>query len=251
MTESTTPSGSASSPARPESPPHRPSASLPRARRSSSRRGREDHCRELAERIAAAGGRRAVRAADLTDERQVGDAVAACVDAFGRIDGLFSVAGGSGRRFGDGPIHEVTRRRLGSRRSRSTENAGAGLPRGRRADARPGAERVRDARLDPPHGQRHGDGSGAGALRDARLRRRARCDDRADDGDGSDLPRRSDPRQRRRAMADANADGRDAPPPTSRSSPSLDASSRSPARCSTRTRSLSRRSISSPTSRGR
>jgi NAD(P)-dependent dehydrogenase (short-subunit alcohol dehydrogenase family) len=30
------------------------------------------------------------------------------VASFGRIDGLFSVAGGSGRRFGDGPIHDVT-----------------------------------------------------------------------------------------------------------------------------------------------
>ena len=68
----------------------------------------EEHCRDLTERITATGGRAAFRAADLADEEQVGDAVAACVAAFGRIDGLFSVAGGSGRRFGDGPIHEVT-----------------------------------------------------------------------------------------------------------------------------------------------
>ncbi len=27
---------------------------------------------------------------------------------FGRIDALFNVAGGSGRRFGDGPVHEMT-----------------------------------------------------------------------------------------------------------------------------------------------
>jgi NAD(P)-dependent dehydrogenase (short-subunit alcohol dehydrogenase family) len=33
---------------------------------------------------------------------------AAAVARFGRIDGLFAVAGGSGRRFGDGPIHELT-----------------------------------------------------------------------------------------------------------------------------------------------
>jgi NAD(P)-dependent dehydrogenase (short-subunit alcohol dehydrogenase family) len=39
----------------------------------------------------------------------VEDAVNACVARFGRIDGLFSAAGGSGRRFGDGPIHTVTR----------------------------------------------------------------------------------------------------------------------------------------------
>jgi NAD(P)-dependent dehydrogenase (short-subunit alcohol dehydrogenase family) len=68
----------------------------------------EEHCRDLTERITAAGGRASFRAADLVDEGQVGDAVDACVAAFGRVDGLFSVAGGSGRRFGDGPIHEVT-----------------------------------------------------------------------------------------------------------------------------------------------
>lgn len=68
----------------------------------------EEHCRDLANRIVAGGGRAAYRAADLSDEQQADDAVRACVAAFGRIDGLFSVAGGSGRRFGDGPIHEVT-----------------------------------------------------------------------------------------------------------------------------------------------
>jgi NAD(P)-dependent dehydrogenase (short-subunit alcohol dehydrogenase family) len=67
----------------------------------------EDHCRELVERIGAAGGMADYHAADLVDEAQAREAVAACVATFGRIDGLFSVAGGSGRRFGDGPIHEV------------------------------------------------------------------------------------------------------------------------------------------------
>jgi len=68
----------------------------------------EGHCRELADRIVAGGGRAGFRVADLADEAQARDAVDACVAAFGRIDGLFSVAGGSGRRFGDGPIHEVS-----------------------------------------------------------------------------------------------------------------------------------------------
>jgi NAD(P)-dependent dehydrogenase (short-subunit alcohol dehydrogenase family) len=68
----------------------------------------EEHCRELANRLVADGARAAYRAADLADERQAGDAVDACVASFGRIDGLFSVAGGSGRRFGDGPIHEMS-----------------------------------------------------------------------------------------------------------------------------------------------
>jgi NAD(P)-dependent dehydrogenase (short-subunit alcohol dehydrogenase family) len=64
--------------------------------------------RELATDIESAGGRVAVHAADLTKESSVEGAVAACIDSFGRIDGMFSVAGGSGRRFGDGPIHELT-----------------------------------------------------------------------------------------------------------------------------------------------
>ncbi len=35
-------------------------------------------------------------------------AIAACVSAFGTFDGLYHVAGGSGRRFGDGPLHEIS-----------------------------------------------------------------------------------------------------------------------------------------------
>lgn len=46
--------------------------------------------------------------ADLAVEAEVEAAVTACVERFGRIDGLLSVAGGSGRRFGDGPLHELS-----------------------------------------------------------------------------------------------------------------------------------------------
>jgi NAD(P)-dependent dehydrogenase (short-subunit alcohol dehydrogenase family) len=67
-----------------------------------------DHARPLAEAIVAGGGRAAWVAADLTAETEVDGAIAAAVERFGRIDGLFAVAGGSGRRFGDGPIHELT-----------------------------------------------------------------------------------------------------------------------------------------------
>ncbi len=71
------------------------------------------HVAELVDDIRAAGAARhsAVDglAADLTDEQAVEQAVAGCVERFGRIDGLFSVAGGSGRRFGDGPIDTVGR----------------------------------------------------------------------------------------------------------------------------------------------
>ena len=63
-----------------------------------------EHARTLAERLPIAGWAET----DLTDEVAVDRAVTASLERFGRIDGLFSVAGGSGRRFGDGPIHTVT-----------------------------------------------------------------------------------------------------------------------------------------------
>jgi NAD(P)-dependent dehydrogenase (short-subunit alcohol dehydrogenase family) len=68
-----------------------------------------EHARDLATAIEAEGGTAGAAAADLTDGAQVRRAVEGCVERFGRIDGLFSVAGGSGRRFGDGPIHTVGR----------------------------------------------------------------------------------------------------------------------------------------------
>jgi NAD(P)-dependent dehydrogenase (short-subunit alcohol dehydrogenase family) len=65
-----------------------------------------DDCRALAESIAAAGGRCGWAAADLRDEA-AGDAIARCRHEYGRIDGLFAVAGASGRRYGDGPLDEI------------------------------------------------------------------------------------------------------------------------------------------------
>jgi NAD(P)-dependent dehydrogenase (short-subunit alcohol dehydrogenase family) len=62
------------------------------------------HARDLADRLPRA----AWAAAELTDEADVDAAVDAAIERFGRIDGLLSVAGGSGRRFGDGPLHELT-----------------------------------------------------------------------------------------------------------------------------------------------
>ena len=64
-------------------------------------------CVQLAEEVTADGGVCAWAQADLTIEGEADLAVGACLDRFGRIDGLFAVAGGSGRRFGDGPIHEM------------------------------------------------------------------------------------------------------------------------------------------------
>ena len=45
---------------------------------------------------------------DLTIAAEADRAMADCLAAHGRIDGLFNVAGISGRRLGDGPIHECT-----------------------------------------------------------------------------------------------------------------------------------------------
>jgi meso-butanediol dehydrogenase/(S,S)-butanediol dehydrogenase/diacetyl reductase len=74
-----------------------------------------------AERIAAPGpatdatgapeapaGRVVPHRADLTRDHQAAAAVAAAVERFGRLDAVFCGHGGSGRRFGDGPVHECS-----------------------------------------------------------------------------------------------------------------------------------------------
>jgi len=45
---------------------------------------------------------------DVTDPVQVANAVNMCIKEFGRLDVAFNGAGISGRRFGDGPVHECT-----------------------------------------------------------------------------------------------------------------------------------------------
>ncbi|MCO6456667.1 MAG: SDR family oxidoreductase [Pirellulaceae bacterium] len=45
---------------------------------------------------------------DATRPRAAVEAVQATRDRFGRFDGLYHVAGGSGRRLGDGPLHELS-----------------------------------------------------------------------------------------------------------------------------------------------
>lgn len=47
-------------------------------------------------------------AADLVESGAADRVVQACVAKFGRLDALFNVAGISGRKFGDGPLHECT-----------------------------------------------------------------------------------------------------------------------------------------------
>jgi NAD(P)-dependent dehydrogenase (short-subunit alcohol dehydrogenase family) len=58
--------------------------------------------------IRESGGAASSAIADLRSDPETEAAFAACLEEFGRIDGLFAVAGGSARRAGDGPVHEAT-----------------------------------------------------------------------------------------------------------------------------------------------
>lgn len=49
-----------------------------------------------------------VRWSDATLPETAPQAIEECLSAFGNFHGLYHVAGGSGRRFGDGPLHEIT-----------------------------------------------------------------------------------------------------------------------------------------------
>jgi NAD(P)-dependent dehydrogenase (short-subunit alcohol dehydrogenase family) len=66
------------------------------------------HLETLAAGIEAAGGTCAWHAADLRREAQVTRAFGAFDRLGQRLDAVYSVAGISGRRFGDGPLHEAT-----------------------------------------------------------------------------------------------------------------------------------------------
>lgn len=68
---------------------------------------RVHECEALAAGVRDAGGTCAWAAVDLRDEEQTADGFTAGTDAFGRIDGLFAVAGASGRDAGDGPVGDV------------------------------------------------------------------------------------------------------------------------------------------------
>ena len=61
-----------------------------------------DECRSLATEL----GEASFAVADVRDEPAVRNAVAACLERFGKIDALFNVAGISARAAGDGPLHE-------------------------------------------------------------------------------------------------------------------------------------------------
>ena len=63
---------------------------------------------QLAGALEAEGARAGWRAADLSVEEEADASVAACVEQLGRLDCVYNVAGISGRRFGDGPLHDLT-----------------------------------------------------------------------------------------------------------------------------------------------
>jgi len=65
-------------------------------------------CEELVESITAMGGTAFFVVADLVDTTAAQEAAATAIERLGRVDGLFNVAGGSGRRLGDGPLHTLT-----------------------------------------------------------------------------------------------------------------------------------------------
>ena len=49
-----------------------------------------------------------VLSADATHEGAASKAIQVCIEKFKSFDGLYHVAGGSGRKMGDGPLHELS-----------------------------------------------------------------------------------------------------------------------------------------------
>jgi NAD(P)-dependent dehydrogenase (short-subunit alcohol dehydrogenase family) len=54
------------------------------------------------------GDAAAVLSGDAANPATAIDAIQLCINEFGDFHGLYHIAGGSGRRFGDGPLHELT-----------------------------------------------------------------------------------------------------------------------------------------------
>jgi NAD(P)-dependent dehydrogenase (short-subunit alcohol dehydrogenase family) len=64
--------------------------------------------------VAELGAASRAHVGDATEPAHAVDAIALARQLFGSFDGLYHVAGGSGRRFGDGPLHEVTDEGVGA-----------------------------------------------------------------------------------------------------------------------------------------
>ena len=124
----------------------------------------------LAQEIVEAGGRAHAVTADLTDFPAAQAAMEAALGVLGRVDGLFNVAGGSGRRMGDGPLHELTPEAYeATMRLNATTHVVASRA-GAASDAGAGAGRARSPWCDREHGLGAVERAGAGALRHPRLR---------------------------------------------------------------------------------
>ena len=65
----------------------------------------EDSCKQAKKLL---GSQHLVLSGDATDAKTMEKAIKMADDKFGNITGLFHVAGGSGRRFGDGPLDKMT-----------------------------------------------------------------------------------------------------------------------------------------------
>ena len=68
--------------------------------------GRNTGSAEAAKKIL--GNNALALAADAVNENTAVQAIDICINNFGGFDGLYHVAGGSGRKMGDGPLHELT-----------------------------------------------------------------------------------------------------------------------------------------------
>jgi NAD(P)-dependent dehydrogenase (short-subunit alcohol dehydrogenase family) len=70
--------------------------------------GRKEETLESAREELSRFGNVIAHCGDASDSAQSAAAVARAVETFGRLDGLYHVAGGSGRKQGDGPLHEIS-----------------------------------------------------------------------------------------------------------------------------------------------
>lgn len=68
--------------------------------------GRHPETNQLAQEELGSSG--LVLTGDATHEDTAVQAIELCLEKWGRLDGLYHVAGGSGRSMGDGPLHEIT-----------------------------------------------------------------------------------------------------------------------------------------------
>jgi NAD(P)-dependent dehydrogenase (short-subunit alcohol dehydrogenase family) len=68
----------------------------------------ENSCAALSKELKSMGFFADYLVGDLTNPNVAPAIVKACLEKHGRVDGLFNVAGISGRKFGDGPAHECT-----------------------------------------------------------------------------------------------------------------------------------------------